>query len=172
MLKRIPILLIVVAPLGAYAADNPPSEASIKKLLEVSHAHKILDTMLGQLDGYMKQAMQQATQGQEVTPEIQKNIDKRRAEMMSILKETLDWNKLEAMYVRVYQKTFTQSEVDNLIAMYQTPGGQTLLSKMPMVMQNTMTEMQELMRPMMQRIQKMQQDVVSEIQAEKTKKNG
>jgi hypothetical protein len=56
--------------------------------------------------------------------------------------------------------------------MYQTPGGQTLLTKMPLVMQNTMTEMQDLMRPMMQRIQKMQQDVASEIQAEKTKKGG
>jgi hypothetical protein len=171
MLKRILVLLIVFC-VGAYAADNPPSEASIKQLLEVSHAHKILDATIGQLDGYMKQAMQQATQGRQVTPEVKKNIDKREAEMVSILKETLDWKKLEGMYVRVYQKTFTQSEVDSLIAMYQTPGGQTLLTKMPLVMQNTMTEMQDLMRPMMQRIQKMQQDVASEIQAEKTKKGG
>ena len=80
----------------------------------------------------------------------------------------------EAKFVIMDEPTtsLTQKEVDNLIAMYQTPGGQTLLNKMPVVMQNTMTEMQDLMRPMMQRIQKMQQDVVSEIQAEKTKKSG
>jgi hypothetical protein len=171
MLKRA-LLLLVVATTTAYAADNPPSEASIKQLLEASHAHKILDTMLAQMDGFMKQAMQQATQGQSLTPEVKKDIDKRQAEMMSIFKEALDWSKLEAMYVRVYQKSFTQSEIDNLIAMYQTPGGQTLLNKMPIVLQNTMTEMQQIMRPMVERIQKMQQEVLAEIRAEQAKKGG
>jgi hypothetical protein len=171
MLRRA-LLLLVVATTTAYAADNPPSEASIKQLLEASHAHKILDTMLAQMDGFMKQAMQQATQGQSLTPEVKKDIDKRQAEMMSIFKEALDWSKLEAMYVRVYQKSFTQSEIDNLIAMYQTPGGQTLLNKMPIVLQNTMTEMQQIMRPMVERIQKMQQEVLAEIRAEQAKKGG
>jgi hypothetical protein len=171
MLKRA-LLLLVVATTTAYAVDNPPSEASIKQLLEASHAHKILDTMLAQMDGFMKQAMQQATQGQSLTPEVKKDIDKRQAEMMSIFKEALDWSKLEAMYVRVYQKSFTQSEIDNLIAMYQTPGGQTLLNKMPIVLQNTMTEMQQIMRPMVERIQKMQQEVLAEIRAEQAKKGG
>jgi uncharacterized protein len=171
MLKRILLLFIITCP-GVYAADNPPSEGSIKQLLEVSHAHKILDTIMTQMDAFMKQGLQQATQGQQLTPEVKRDIDKRQGEMMSILKETLDWSKLEAMYVRVYQKTFTQPEIDNLIAMYKTPGGQTLLDKMPVVMQNTMTEMQELMRPMVQRIQQMQREVTAEIQAEKTKKSG
>jgi hypothetical protein len=128
--------------------------------------------MLTEMDGFMKQAMQQATQGQSVTPEVKKDIDKRQAEMMSIFKEALDWNKLEAMYVRVYQKSFTQSEVDSLIAMYKTPGGQTLLNKMPIVLQNTMAEMQQIMRPMVERIQRMQQEVLTEIQAEKSKTGG
>ena len=89
-----------------------------------------------------------------------------------MFKEMLDWNKLEALYVRVYQKSFTQVEIDNLIAMYQTPGGQTLLNKMPIVLQNTMTEMQPLLQPMIERIQRMQQEVTAEIQADKSKKGG
>jgi uncharacterized protein len=171
MLKRALFLLVVVTT-TAYAADNPPSEASIKQLLEASHAHKILDSMLTEMDGFMKQAIQQATQGQSVTPEVKRDIDKRQTEMMSIFKEALDWNKLEAMYVRVYQKSFTQSEIDSLIAMYKTPGGQTLLNKMPIVLQNTMTEMQQIMRPMVERIQRMQQEVLAEIRAENAKKGG
>jgi len=39
-------------------------------------------------------------------------------------------------------------------------------------MQNTMSEMQQMMGPMMQRIQKMQQDVVAEMKAENEKKGG
>jgi len=171
MLKRA-LLLFAVVTSAAYAADNPPSEASIKQLLEASHAHKILDSMLTEMDGFMKQAIQQATQGQPVTPDVKRDIEKRQTEMMAIFREALDWNKLEAMYVRVYQKSFNQSEIDSLIAMYKTPGGQTLLNKMPIVLQNTMTEMQQIMRPMVERVQRMQQEVLTEIQAEKNKTGG
>lgn len=92
--------------------------------------------------------------------------------MMAALKEMLDWNKLEPLYVRVYQKSFTQSEVDGMIAFYKTPAGQAVISKMPAVMQNTMNEMQQMMGPMMQRLQKMQQEVVAEMKAESEKKAG
>jgi uncharacterized protein len=154
------------------AQDNPPSEASIRQLLEVGQAHKLVDTMTAQMDSYMKQAMQQATNGERVTPEIQKHIDSLEAEMMATLKEVLDWNKLEPMYVRVYQKSFTQGEVDGMIAFYKTPTGQALLTKMPVVMQNTLNEVQQMMQPMMQRMQRMQHDIVAEIQAKKKKSGG
>jgi hypothetical protein len=171
MIKRILVLLIVVSSV-AYAADQVPSEASVKQLLELSQVHKILDATMAQMDALMRQAMQQATRGQFVSPKVQKDIDRRQAEMMSIFKETLDWNRLGPMYVRVYQKSFTQPEIDNLIAMYRTPGAQTMLNKMPIVLQNTMAEMQQIMQPMMQRIQRMQQEVVAELQADKSKNGG
>jgi hypothetical protein len=154
------------------ATNNPPSEASIKQLLEAAQARKLIDSVMAQMDTVMKQTIQQATQGQPVPAKVQKDIDKREAEMMAALKELLDWNKLEPMYVRVYQKSFTQSEVDGMIAFYKTPAGQAVISKMPAVMQNTMNEMQQMMGPMMQRLQKMQQDVVAEMKAEKGKKGG
>jgi uncharacterized protein len=124
------------------------------------------------MDAYMKQVMQHATQGQHVTPEIQKDIDKRQTEMMDVVKKVLDWEKLEPMYVRVYQKSFTQGEVDGLVAFYKTPTGQALLTKMPVVMQNTLNEVQQMMQPMMQRVQQMQQEVVAEIQGQKKKSGG
>lgn len=154
------------------AKDNPPSEGSIKRLLEVGQVHKLIDTMMAQMDSYLKQVLQQVTQDQHITPEIQKDIDRRQAEMMAGIQEVLDWNKLEPLYVRVYQKSFTQGEVDGLIAFYKTPTGQALLTKMPVVMQNTMSEVQGLIKPMMQRMERMQQEIVAEIQAEKKKSGG
>src|SRR6266480_253194 len=175
MTNRILISVALYCSVGLcviFAADNPPSEASIKQLLEAGQAYKLVDTMSTQMLGYMKQIMQQATQGERVTPEIQKHIDSFEAEMAAALREVLDWDKLEPMYVRVYQKSFTQGEVDGLTAFYKTPIGQALLTKMPAVMQNTLNEMQQMMQPMMQRMQRMQQHVVAEIQAQKKKKSG
>lgn len=174
--RALSFIVLAVSCSLAFAADPPApsaapsavqSEASIKQLLEAANVHKLIDTMMAQMETFMKSAMQQATQGRSVSARVQKDIDKRQGEMMNTLKEVLDWNKLEPMYVRVYQKTFTQQEVDGMIAFYKTPTGQALLNKMPLVLQNTMTEMQQMMKPIMERIQRMQQEVVAEIKAEK-----
>ena len=175
MVKRIATILALTCSFAlpsAFAADQRPTEASIKQLLEVTQIRKLLESTMGQMDALMKQAAQQVTQGQKITPEVQKQIDKGRTEAMSMMKEILDWNKLEPMYVRIYQKSFNQQEIDSLIAMYKSPAGQMLLTKMPIVLENTMGEMQQLMQPVMQRIQRMQQDVVAQMQAERVKKGG
>jgi uncharacterized protein len=166
MTRRI-LTLLVFCTTAVFAADAPPSEASVKKLLDVVQARQLIDTMKAQINGYFTQAMQQMMQGQQITPEIQKQIDQGRGEAMSMMNEFLDWNKLEPVYVRIYQKSFTQQEIDNLIAMYQTPAGQIMLKKMPVVMQNTMAEMQQMMQPLMQRIQQKQQEVAAKIQSKK-----
>jgi hypothetical protein len=138
----------------------------------VAQAHKLIDSVMMQMDALMKQTIQQATNGQEIPPKVQKDIDKRQAEVVGFMKELLDWSKLEPMYVRIYQKTFTQQEVDGMIAFYKTPAGQAVISKMPAAMQNTMNEMQQMMAPVMQKMQRMQQDVVAEMKAESQKKGG
>jgi hypothetical protein len=124
------------------------------------------------MNGFMTQMMQQATQGQKITPQIQKDIEKRQSQMAADLKELLDWNKLEPMYTRIYQKSFTQQEVDGIIGFYKTTAGQAVINKMPVVLQNTLSEMQQMMDPMIQRMRQDQQAIVAEIQAEKEKPGG
>jgi len=154
------------------ATDAPPSEASVKQLLELAQAHKLIDTMTSQVDTLMKSAMQQVTNGRPVPIEAQKIFDKCHNDVMTIMREEFSWEKLEPMYVRIYQKSFSQQEVDGMIAFYKTPAGQAVINKLPTVMQNSLIEVQQMMGPMMQRIQKMQQDVVATIQAEKNKQGG
>ena len=165
----LPVVCLSLCLTSVFAADTPPSEASVKQLLEVSQVHKVLDTMMSQMDQLMSQMMAQVTQGQPVSPAVQKQIDTGRSEAMSMMKEILNWEKLGPLYLRVYQKSFNQKEVNDLIAMYQTPGAQALINKMPAVMQNTIAEMQPLMQPIIERMQRTQQQVMAQIQAEKGK---
>jgi uncharacterized protein len=162
-----------------HAADTPsaapapvPTEASIKQLLEVAQAHKLIDSVMAQMDNLLQQTIAQATKGQQIPAKVQKDIDQRRAEVLAMMKDLLDWKKLEPMYVRIYQKTFSQQEVDGMIAFYKTPAGQAVMSKMPVAMQNTIDEMQQMMGPVMQRMQQVQQDVVAEMKAETKNKGG
>ena len=91
---------------------------------------------------------------------------------MPMMKELLDWKKLEPMYVRIYQKTFTQQELDGMLAFYKTPAGAAVIAKMPAIMQNTMDEMQGMMGPVMEKVQRLQQDVAARMKDAKKSKNG
>lgn len=182
MFKRILFLVAICGATAAVGADkpspspsptaNPPTEASIKELLEVAQARKLVDSVMAQMDNLMQQAIAEAVRGQKIPDKVQKEIDQGRSEMLALMKDLLDWKKLEPTYVRIYQKTFTQQEVDGMIAFYKTPAGQAVMSKMPAAMQNTMDEMQQLMGPVMEKIQKTQHDVVAEMKAEGGKKGG
>ena len=181
MLKRILIVLALgCAVVGAAdppppasgGSGNPPSETSVKQLFEVTHARQMIDTMMAQMENAMKNAMQQVTQGQSVSPEVQKTFDQAHSEVMTAMKEQFTWEKLEPIHVRMYQKALTQGEVDGMVAFYKTPAGQATVNKMPGILQESMTETLQMMTPMAQRIRRMQQDIATQIQAEKAKKGG
>ena len=171
MFKRI-FLTLSLCTAAAYAADTPPSDASVKQLLEAAQARKMADSVVTHMDGLLKQAVEQATAGRQLPANVRSDIDKKQAEMMAEFKQVLDWKKLEPVYLRVYQKSFTQEEVNGMIAFYKTPAGQAVVNKMPVVMQNTMHEMQEMVGPMMERVRRMQQEIAAEIKAESGKKGG
>lgn len=50
---QILLVLALLSP-ALYAADIPPSDASLKELLEVAQAHKTLDAIMVQMDTMMK----------------------------------------------------------------------------------------------------------------------
>ena len=162
MCKRI-LLLLAVTSLAAQAAESVPTEASIRELLTVTHVQKMLDEIIPQMDAMMQKAMAEALKGQPVSPAEQKLIDQSRANAIAMMKEELAWSKLEPLYMRVYQKSLTQEEVTGMIELYKTPGGQAMINKMPLIMQNTMAEMQAMMAPMMQRLQKSQEQLAADI---------
>jgi len=153
----------------AYGADNKPSEQSIKELLRVTESRKLLDSMMGQMDNFMKSSMQQAFKGKTITTEEQKIIDDMQSKMMDIFKQEMSWESLEPLYIQIYRDSFTQQEVDGMLAFYKSPSGQAVIKKMPLVVRNAMIEMQKRMGPIYQKIDKMIDETIAEINASDTK---
>ena len=160
------------SPSPSPTAANPPSEASVKQLLEVTQARKLIDSIMSQMDNLMQQAVAQAAAGRDIPDSVQKEIDRQRAETIAMMKQLLDWQKLEPMYVRIYQKTFTQQEVEGMLVFYKTPAGAAVITKMPSIMQNTMDETQAMMGPVMEKVQHLQQDVAARMKEVKKSKGG
>jgi uncharacterized protein len=152
--------LAVAAP-----GDPPASEASIRQLLEVTQSRQLLDDLSAQLDQMMRTSMQQALAGKQFSVEQQKILDDMRTKLVKIFGEHLQWDQLEPMYLDIYKKSFTQNEVDGMLAFYKTEAGKALIAKMPLAMQNTMQATQSKMAALMPQVQQLQRETVERLKA-------
>jgi hypothetical protein len=149
----------------AATADAPASDTSILELLEVTKSRQLLDNMSAQLDSVTRTSMQQALAGKQVSAEQQKILDDMRAQLIEIFGKHMQWVELEPMFVDIYKRTFTQSEVDGMLAFYKTPAGQAVIAKMPLAMQNSMQAMQSKLATLMPHVQQLQRETIEKLKA-------
>jgi len=161
------LLLLAVLTFSLSTPAAPPSDQSINQLLQLTKVDKLVDSVFTQMDGMMKASLQQATKGKPLRAEEQAVLDRRQAKMAGLMKEELSWNKMKDLYVQAYRETFSQEEIDGLIAFYRTPVGRALVSKQPELTKRTMTIMQQRLAPMRQRIQKMSEATALELKKAK-----
>ncbi len=165
--------VLAQSPETATPAESRPSEESVRRLLEITQAKKILQTVSDQMDGMFAGMLKKQLEGQDVTPEQQQEITARQKAAADMVKSLLDWKAMEPMYVKIYSDTFTQAEIDGIVAFYSSPAGQAVIAKLPLAAKNTMTEMQQRVQQMIPKLQQMAKDAADEVKAKgPVKKSG
>ena len=157
--------LIVLLLSSTTAMAAPASESSIKQLLAVTQAQKLLDGMRVQFDSLMNNAVQQALKGETPTAKQQQAIENMKNRMVALMQGELAWEKLEPMYLRLYKESFTEEEVVGMLSFYKTPAGQAIIYKMPVLMQKTMLDMQKMISGVTPQMQKIQENFIAEMKA-------
>jgi hypothetical protein len=152
-------------PAGQLLVDTRPTDESIRQLLEVMEIKTMLDAIPGQMDAYFTSILNKDMAGRPISAEQQESIDKMRQKSADMIKEVFNWKSMEAVYLEVYGKTFSQSEIDSMITFYSSPAGHAVVVKLPLAMQNTMSVMQKRMQDLMPKIQQMAKDTAAEIKA-------
>jgi hypothetical protein len=164
------VWMLICGP--AVAANNAPaSDASIREMLELSNAQQMIEGMKGQMTGMMNTAMQNATKDQTITPARQEILDRMRTKMSAVVTDMLNWDQLLPMYLRTFRASFTQDEIDGVIKFYKSPAGKAYVNKMPLVMQNVMREMPELMKPVQEKMLAIQRESIQELKDLKEKED-
>jgi hypothetical protein len=70
------------------------------------------------------------------------------------------------IYLKIYADSFSQAEVAGMLSFYRSPVGHAVVQKLPLVMQNTMTSMQQRMAALVPKIQQLAQEPAAEIKAQ------
>jgi len=112
----------------------------------------------------MRGVLDQAA-GQTLNAEQQALLEEMGTKMASVMKDALNWESLEPLFVSIYRRTFTQGEVDGMLKFYKTPAGKAVITKLPAVMQNTMGIMQDHMKDLIPRLQQIGRDYAEKVRA-------
>ena len=162
--RTVLITLLALAVLPAVRAqDAQPTEQSIRQLLALMQSHNMADTMMAQMDSNFAAMLKQVNGTRQLSEREQQITDDAHAKIRALLREQLQWSNFEPMIISVYQKSFSQKEVDAMKAFYSTPTGQQVIAKMPIVLQQTMKTMQERTAGMIPQIQQIQKEMLAQL---------
>jgi hypothetical protein len=157
--------LIVVLIGSTTAIAAPASENSIRQLLAITQAKKLLDGVRNQFDLQMNNAVQQSLKGRAPTANQQLAITNMKNKMVALLQEQLTWEKFEPIYLSLYKESFTEEEIAGMLSFYQSPAGQAVINKMPVLMQKTMLEVQAIMSRLAPQMEKIQRSFAADMAA-------
>jgi hypothetical protein len=163
-MKRI---LVAIAISGAtlFAHATVPTPEAVDRLLVVGQAEKILDGVKPQLYAMARAGVDKALKGRQPNSDEQKVLDAYIAKITKIIADTVTMERLRPLYVQLYTQYFTAEDIEAISAFYQTPAGQSLITKMPQHMQGLMAAMPSLMSPMAEQIQAAAQQMAGEMDA-------
>lgn len=118
MIRRIAVCVVLVAVAGSLFAAPAPVAAkkreSIRTLLELTGMAKVADQMIGQMfDSFSK------------------NVPSVPPEVWDRMKKKMKADDLIELLTPVYDKYYTQEDLDGMIAFYRTPLGQKVVRTLP-----------------------------------------
>lgn len=167
MKKWILVLLALLPFQSALADGSQPTKASVEKLIKVMHARKTVDSVASRMNSMMKASMKRQLGEQKLNAKQQKIIDNMEDKMVGLIKSNLDWSKMQPDIIQIYQRSFSQKNVNAMIDFYKTPSGQQVIAKMPLVMQNTMQMVEQRMGKIMPQIRQLAMDTSKKLKAAK-----
>jgi hypothetical protein len=148
-------------PASAPHISTPASEESVKQLLQIMGIHQLLDENLRQVDERVTAGLQREYAGRNLTPEQEAILMRTRDKVAAVVKESISWEAMEPVSIRIYREALTQEELDGMLAFYKTPAGEAVIKKLPRLSQDMSNEIQGMLRSMMPKliaIQKQSED--------------
>jgi hypothetical protein len=150
-MKYIPAFLIVSVTLLCCAspvrADEVSKSAKAEELLQLTQSDQMIKMMEPMMKGMLAQA------GKDMSDEQRAKAGEMQGKVMALVAESL--SKAKPALAKVYTDTYTEEELDGILAFYKSPAGKALLQKMPEVMQRMMPVMMEMMRDLQPQMMKM-----------------
>jgi hypothetical protein len=122
------VVMMAVAPCCA-RADEAAKQAKAHELLMTMHMDHTVDSMMHSI----AQQLFEVPDMNRLTPTQQKLTQDFQNRAMKIVSDRVSWKAVEPDYVKLYENTYSEQEIDGILAFYKSPAGQAMLAKAPQI---------------------------------------
>lgn len=166
-MRRYVAVLLMVLTVGCCCAraDEASKRAKAEQLFTLLR----MDTMMDQLMGGVKRQVQQITESMpgadQATPEQKKQIVDFQQRVMDVVNQKIGWKALEPDFITLYASTYTEEELDGIVAFYKSPVGQRMIEKTPELTAKSTQITQQKMSELQPQLSQMVQDFMKQMAA-------
>lgn len=124
-ISRLCCAVLLGASSSLALADAASHAADAERFLKLAHADKLTVPVYAQVQQMFAQRFAQAPDGNRAV------LERYQAKADAALDRAVGWDRLRPDMVRLYTSHFSEQELKDLIAFYESPLGQKVLLKMP-----------------------------------------
>lgn len=158
-MKKLIFTLLLSISTTSLAGDSAKNE-KLNELLSILNMDSMIETMYSQ----METMMQNMSEDMGVSAAEKPIIDKYFSEMTLIMKEEMNWEKMKPEVITIYERHFTTKEIEDMLTFYRTDTGKSLITKLPVVMQESMQMSQQFAQNILPQIQEINLELQKELE--------
>ncbi len=166
-MRRYVAVLLIALTVGCCCAraDEASKRAKAEQLFMLLR----MDTMMDQLMNGVKKQVQQITESMpgadQATPEQKKQMTDFQQRVMDVVNQKIGWKALEPDFINLYASTYTEEELDGIVAFYKSPIGQKMIEKTPELTAKSTQITQQKMSELQPQLTQMVQDFMKQMAA-------
>ena len=158
------VVMLVMAPCGA-RADEASKQAKARDLFATMHMDHMLDQMMHSIQGEVEAMAQSMPGAQQMTAHQKQLTQEFMDKSMKVVNDSVGWTALEPEYVKLYASTYSEAEIDGILAFYKSPVGQAMLAKTPQLSTSGMQIVRSRMGDFQPKMQALQKDYMKQLAA-------
>jgi len=130
-MKRVAALLVLFLsfPLCLHA-DEASKRAKLDEFFGMMHMDSLMQQMMDAVQKQMADNMKQMA-GKDMTPEAEARAEDMQKQVLALVESQLSWKAIEPAMADMYDKNFTEAQIDDILTFYKSPTGTVMLQKMP-----------------------------------------
>jgi hypothetical protein len=161
-MKRLAFVLVLLFCLPvSLRADDASKRAKVQEMLDLLHIDRTMDQLMTLLQKQATAATNAQMSSSGASADQKARVDAFQKQLFDYIDSQLSWKSMQADYVDMYAQTFTEDEIDGMLAFYKSPAGTAMIAKTPELTQKSSAMAQKKLLAVAPQIQKMIQDFAS-----------
>ncbi len=165
MNRLIAIFLALSFPVLCFAEQAGKRE-SVEELMDLMD----MDSMVDSLHSQMEPIAQDMAEGLGMGPSEHKYFDRFMTRYIALMQEEMSWGKIKNPMIDIYQKNFTEKEIQDMVLFYKSETGKSVIRKMPAVLKDSVGVSQAILKNVYPKLQALSEEMKQEMAAEREKR--